>query len=438
MIKKLAYSLGAVATALSYQAFSTYIFFFYVDVVKLRAGLAASAMLVYGIWNAVNDPIAGFISDRWRTPWGRRIPYIAVGAIPFGLVFFLVWIPPFNAEHMFRLFAYFLFIICLFDLFYTVVILNWASLFPEMYPGLEERSEVNSFRQAFGMIGLMVGVALPPLIYGSLGWGRMGIIFGSVITASVLIALYGSHEKKELTGEKPLGLKDAIRNTFTSRSFLIFVTSNLLIQYVFTIVLAVIPFYAKYVMNIDAKRTSLMLFAAFLTAAVFMFVWRYFVVKYGAKNTYLAAIIFLAVSLLPFLLVGNYMAGLISTSLVGVGLAGIILISDILISDVIDEDELTSGVRREGMFFGFNAFITRGAIAMEAASIGGVFVLTGYDPYVMHQTASFIFGLRSLISVLPVVALAAAFVIMMFYPLTSARLAEIKKKVELLRSGHGL
>ncbi len=431
MIKKAAYSLGAVATALSYQSFSTYIVFFYVDVIKLNAGPVALAMLVFGIWNAINDPIAGYVSDRTITPWGRRIPYIAAGAVPFGLVYFLLWTPPTAAGTLWLL-IYFLLIICLFDLVYTVVILNWAALFPEMFPSLSERAEVNSFRQTFGMLGLILGVALPPLLYSTLGWGKMGLIFGSTITLVMLVTLLGSGEKKEFRRGRPLGIRAAIAATFTSRSFMIFVMSNLFIQYVFTIVLAVMPFYAKYVLGVGAAETSLMLLSTFLVAMIMMFMWRIPAVRYGAKNTYLAAISFLALSLLPFFFVRSYTACLIATALVGIGLAGIILISDILISDVIDEDELRSGVRREGMFFGFNAFITRFAIGMEAASLGIVFILTAYDPHILIQSATYIFGLRLLIAGLPFLALAAAFLIMIFYPLSGQRFIEMKNELKAL------
>lgn len=429
MIKKLAYSLGAVTTALSYQSFSTFILFFYVDVMKLNAAWASAGMLVFGVWNAVNDPIAGFVSDRWRTPWGRRIPYVAAGAVPLGVVYFLLWTPPFGASSMTSLFIYFLAIICFFDLFYTVVIINWASLFPEMYPSLAERAQVNSFRQAFGMTGLILGVALPPLIYSRFGWGAMGLVFGAFITIVVLITLFGSRERNAAELGKPLKLKEAVIKTFSSRSFLAFVMSNLFIQYVFTIVLAVIPFYAKYVLKVGAAQTALMLFVVFAVAAVMMFVWRVAALNFGAKGAYMAAITVLAASLLPFLFVMTYSAALIFASLVGIGLAGIILISDILISDVIDEDELHSGTRREGMFFGFNAFITRFAIGMEAASIGAVFTLTGYNPYVLHQTASFIRGLRFLIAGFPFLALVAAFAIMICYPLSQKRIEEVAKEL---------
>ena len=427
-LKKICYSFGAVATALSYQAFSTYIIFFYVDVLRLEAGLAAIAMLIYGVWNAINDPIAGFISDSTRTKWGRRIPYIVIGSIPFGLVYFLLWAPPVTAMNMTALFWYFLIFICLFDALYTVVVLNWASLFPEMYPSLAERAQVNSYRQTFGMIGLVIGIALPPLIYISIGWAKMGAIFGAIIAAAYIVAIFGSKEKLKYSSEKPLPLRAAISATFRNFPFITFVSSNLLIQYAFTMVLAIIPFYAKYVLSAGALETSMILFSAFAVAIPMMFVWRAVSVRYGAKASYLAAILIFLVSLVPFLFISGTIAAVVSSGFLGIGLAGIILISDILISDVIDNDAANTGARREGMYFGMNAFVCRFAIALEAASIGFIFSFTKYNPVIFTQARAFLLGLRILVAGLPIVALAIAFGIMMHYPLDSARGEPLSKR----------
>ena len=122
----------------------------------------------------------------------------------------------------------------------------------------------------------------------------------------------------------------------------------------------------------------------------------------------------------------------------GLGLSGIILLSDVLISDVIDEDELKTNTRREGMYFGVNAFVTRFAIALEALCIGPIFMFTNYNPYVFTQTREFLFGLRVLISGLPILALILAFIIMRFYPLDRARLQRIKSDLEELHRQKGV
>ena len=417
-LKKICYSFGAVATALSYQAFSTYIIFFYVDTLRLKASLAAVAMLIYGVWNAINDPIAGFISDSTKTKWGRRIPYVLFGAIPFGLIYFLLWTPPFSSSDMTALFWYFLILICLFDALYTVVVLNWASLFPEMYPSLKERAQVNSYRQTFGMIGLMIGIALPPIIYSNIGWAKMGAIFGALITIAYLVSLIGSKEDLKYSQGKPLKLIKAIRSTISNFPFITFVLSNLLIQYAFTMVLAIIPFYSKYVLQSRAIETTFVLGCAFIVAMPMMFVWRALSVRFGAKNCYMAAIIEFLLALIPFLFIRTQNAAVITSAFLGIGLAGVILLSDVLISDVIDYDRTRTGIRREGMYFGVNAFVCRFAIALEAVSIGIVFTKAGYNPVIFTQTKAFLGGIRLLVAGLPMIALALAFVIMLFYPLS--------------------
>jgi GPH family glycoside/pentoside/hexuronide:cation symporter len=123
---------------------------------------------------------------------------------------------------------------------------------------------------------------------------------------------------------------------------------------------------------------------------------------------------------------------------IGIGLAGFILIVDLIIADVIDEDETKTGTRREGMYFGANAFITRFAIALEAISMGVIFMSTGYNPYVFTQTREFLAGLRWLVAGFPIMALILAFVIIWFYPLSGKKLAEMDAQMEKIHEKKGV
>ncbi|PIS30239.1 MFS transporter [Candidatus Saganbacteria bacterium CG08_land_8_20_14_0_20_45_16] len=436
---KLAYSFGAIATALSYQAFATYIIFYYVDTIKLTPYLAALGMLIYAIWNAINDPIAGYVSDHTHSRWGRRLPYIAVGAIPLGLFFYLIWCPPFTEySQVFPLFLYFTATICLFDGFYTITVLNWSSLFPEMFPSLAERSQVNALRQMFAMIGLCLGLVLPPLIFSLFGWGTMGLILGAVIAAAFLVALWGSHEHLEFSREKQLTLWPSFKASLQNRSFLTFALANLLVQYAFTLLLATTPFFVKYVLRLNAEFTALVLGAAFLVAIPMLFVWEPVVMKVGAKKAYLAAIACLASALLPLAIVQNFGATLLTALFIGVGIAGWLLLSDVLLADVIDEDETRTGTRREGLYFGLNSFISRLAIVLEALSIGYVFTNRGYNPYVYTQPTDFLSGLRWLIAWLPILALGLTFILLLFYPLFGQRLLDMESRVAKIHDKKGV
>ncbi|MEM3832498.1 MAG: MFS transporter [Thermoprotei archaeon] len=428
---KIAYSLGALGSAISYQAFSTYFYFFYVDVVRLVVALASIGMMVYGVWNAVNDPLAGYLSDRYRTRWGRRKPYILFGFIPMALSFIIIWTPPASRD-MILLFMYYTFVINLFDTVYTFVILNWTSLFPEMFSELSERAEVSAYRQLFGVVGLIFGIAAPPLIYSTLGWVWMGVFIAVITAITMYISLFGVYEKEEFKFDKPLNIKDALIATFHNKSFMTYISGNVGIELAYLLLAATAPFYTKYVLKVGAFETSLFFLTAFLSAIPMLYVWRKITVKYGAKRAYMLSIGYFGIMLLPALFAFDFVSGIVVAVLIGAGLSGSLLLPDVVISDVIDEDEVKTGVRREGMYFGINAFFIRISIVLQAIIIGFVLSITGYIPDIIPQPGIVEFGIRALMSIIPFVILFLSLIFVKEYPLDGQYLQRIKLELEEL------
>lgn len=435
---KFAYCLGSIAPAISYHIFSTYLIFFYVDIMKLPVRMAAIAMIVYALWNAINDPLAGFISDATRSRFGRRIPYLLIGAIPLGLSFLLLWVPPFRGvQQETQLFIYFMAIICIFDAFYSIVMINLTALFPEMFPDLKERAHINSIRQTFVLIGMLMGLALPPLIFNHWGWGAMGAFFGLIITTVIIIAVWGAKEHKEYTPPS-FSIRKALEAALLNRSFISFAMVNLLLQYSFITIQATIPFFAKYILDLSPLQTASIMAAAIAAAILSMlFFWKRLIVRIGLKNCYLISITMLVVFLIPLFFVDSYGQVLLISALMGSAFSGYILMADIVMADIIDEDEVNHSFRREGVFFGLGSFINRFAIGMEAASMSAVFIFSGYTPYIFTQAKGFYEGLRFLIGGLPMIALIIAFVIMLTYPLAGKRLEEVKIKLADIHKSKG-
>ncbi len=432
--QKIGYSAGSLAAAVSYQAFSTYIIFYYVDVLAVSARLVGLGMVLFSVWNAVNDPLLGQLSDRTRTRWGRRIPYVALGAIPFALVFWLLWVPPFRAEagQLTALYTYFLAVILVFDGLFTVVALNWTALFPEMFPTLTERAEVSAWRQMFSILGLIVGIALPPLIYGSLGWSAMGLLLAMLTLAGLAAAVWASRERPEFVLDPPLPFAQALRETLRNRAFLAFLGASLFIQLCFVMLTASVPFYARYVLRIGDAETSLLLGAAFIVALPMVFVWSRVAVRVGPRVATMLAIGAFGVALIPFWVARTLLHGILATSLLGIGLAGLIMLTELLIADVIDEDEVRTGVRREGIYFGINGFAIRLGISIQALVISGVLEWTGYQPGLAAQPATAIWGIRFLMGGVPLLALLLALASVWAYPLHGPRLEQMKRGLEAL------
>ncbi len=167
--KALFYSFGQISDITAYQSFILLTFTFYFAIVGIETWLMVLGFILWSIWNAFNDPIMGYLSDRTHTKWGRRMPYIIGAFIPLAIVMPLIYTPPisYGITGQIANFSYFLIIIVLFELFYTIFSLNLTSLFPEVFMTEKERTQANNIRQVFTIIGLIVAFILPGLIISS-------------------------------------------------------------------------------------------------------------------------------------------------------------------------------------------------------------------------------------------------------------------------------
>jgi GPH family glycoside/pentoside/hexuronide:cation symporter len=443
---KIAYGVGNLGQALFFNTVQAFLIFFYTDTVRLDSKLVGLAFAIsYGVWNAINDPLIGVLSDRTRTRWGRRIPYIALGAPLTFLLFVLVWSPPLggspltNPSHT-GIFLYFAVVIALFDLAYTAVSVTYTALFPEAFEDLKERTEVSIYRQVAAMVGTALGLAIMPIIVGSLseqfgdlgGWTGAGVILGLIGGGAFGFSLLGSRERKEVGAEEALPLIVAFKETFINRSFLAFVGANLMICYIWSWLSAMVPFFTKYVIGAEEEQMSLLFIGMFVTAILFYPLWRWVALRLGSKRTLALSVTLFVTFMLLVLVVGNLGQAFIMMLLVGAANSGITLVRDIVLSDVIDEDELRTGRRREGSYFGVNAFIERLVMVLIGGSSSLVLGLSGYNAELTVQPPSVAWGVRLGMGLLPVGALAVFLAALRFYPLGKERVVALREKLEVL------
>ncbi|WP_223829419.1 MFS transporter [Paenibacillus arenilitoris] len=412
---KIAYSSGNLSVNLIAQAFASYIVFYYVDVLGVRPGLISAAMIVHGIVNAVLNPFFGYLSDRTRSRWGRRIPYMLFGMVPLAALFTAIWFPVGEGT---ALFWYFLTIVLLYDVLFVMVVLNYSALFPEMFTTIKERASVSSWRQMFGIVGMIVGVALPPLVYGNLGWGPMGAIFAGVALVFFVVMVMASKENIAVKRDET-GLLQSLKLTFSNKAFVFFVLGSLFVQFTFAVLPAAIPFFTKYVLRAAEDSNSILLGAIFIAAIPCVYIWGRLVQKWGPRTTVMAAVSLYALAMLPFLVVTKVAAAAIAAAGIGIGLAGLLVLLDMLLSEIIDEDERRTGVRREGMYFGMNGFVVRWGVSLQALVLGVILEASGYVKDAV-QTEAAVWGIRSMLSVIPIAALLIALLFFYLYPIRQA------------------
>ncbi|MFE6967733.1 MFS transporter [Isoptericola sp. NPDC057653] len=419
-----AYGASAFPANLMLQTFSAFVVFFYVDHLGVPAGWVAAAMVAHGILNALLNPLVGAASDRHRTAWGRRVPWIVLGIVPLVVAFALVWMPP--AFPPAGLVVWFLVVVALFDVAYVAVVLNVSALFPEIFRTTAERARGNSPRQLFALVGMILGTAGAPLLYDSIGWAWMGVALAVVCAGFFAWSLAGMVERDAddaaRARESAVGLRDQLRYTFANRAFVTYVLGSLLLQSTTAVLLAGVPFYVKYTVGGTDADSTLMLAPIFVAAIPAIWGWSWVVRRFGPRTTMLAVVAVYGLAtclyLVPTTVLGAAAAGLA----VGLGVAGLMQVLEVALGQVIDDDERRTGLRREGMYFGANGFVVRGSVVVQAVVVAGVLAASGYvegvAPAAQVETVST--GVRLLIGGVPVVLAALAFVCFWLYPLRSS------------------
>jgi len=441
-----AFGSAQLSDVLTYQAFVFWIFTFYFTIVKLDVMLITLAFILWSVWNSLNDPLLGQLSDRTHTKWGRRKPWIVGSLIPLSFVMLLLFYPPksYGINDVASNFVYFLVIIMIFELFYTAFSLNQTSLFPETFIDNIERAKANNIKQLFSILALFLATLLPSFFIPNLtdsqyivNWAFFGLTLGILAFAFGLIFIkWGIKERQEFSSdfETQPGLLSSMKLCLRSKSFRWYIPAEVANWYVYGLLPTLVPLYASVVLGItDSLMVSLILGIAFLSAMLFMFIWRVVALKIGPRKTWMLSLSVWALTLIPNMWITTLAEGMLVFFFVGAGLSGSMILIDLIVADIIDEDEVKTGIRREASFYGINALFIRLATIIVFLSISLVFTNVGWTVYAPEDiTPEVIFGIRALMFIFPAVALTIGVIALYKYPLDGEYLQEIKAQQKTL------
>jgi GPH family glycoside/pentoside/hexuronide:cation symporter len=421
------YSLANLSNTIPYQL-TSYFLFFYTDVKRLPVALASSVMFFYSIWDAVNNPIMGYISDRTKTRWGRRIPYLLFGIVPFALFFSLIWFAPFDGvEQTTALLLYMIFVPFIWEGIGTAISTAYYSLLPEMFSSYSERTKVAVSMNIVQVVGLFIGLAGAPILADMLGWPLTSVIFAVIVIVVYYIGIQGMFERQASVEAEAIPFVEALKATFINRSFIMVVLSQTF-RFVGTNTLtAGVLFYVTYSLGMSEGFASVILAVAFVVAALTLALWRKFVAeRFESRTTLMIANGVMALFVIPLAFANNEITVAIASAGLGLGLAGLILMGDVIVADVIDEDEVKTGQRREGMYFGMSKFIMTLSGSIVALWFGWIATSYGYDSALEIQPETVATGFRVFMTVPVVVSSILAIVALIFYPLHGERLQAVK------------
>ncbi|MBE3596707.1 MAG: MFS transporter [Hydrogenibacillus sp.] len=425
------FALGMFALMVPGQAFSTYYMYFYVDHLGLSIGLATVARTIYLVWDAVNGPLFGFLSDRTSTAWGRRRPWLFWAAPIKVLMFVALFSAPMGLDAS-RLFLWFLVTLILYDTMTGILWVNYHSLFPELYRGDVTRAKVSAIQNGFQIVAVLIGTAVTPLIFARFGYMRMAVLFGAIFLVLMwtMVALV---RESDAPRPSPLPFVAAFRETLGNRSFWILNIANSFAQTVNGLLSASIPFYAKYVLGISEQVMPLFLASVFVSIVPMVAVWYRLIKRLGSVRAWRLAFVAYAFSVLPLLFVHGLVQGMLAGALVGFGMSGFLVTPGVVGARIIDLDAEKTGRRREGVYMAVGGFIIRssGFLAAVAFWIAGLLFgyVSGTNPG-PHPEAAF----RFLMGFIPFVLLAVSFTVSLFFRWPKVERGKTRVRTSSVRS----
>ena len=430
--KDICYAFGNFSGGVVNYAMMTWYAFYYVDHLGLDKKYYAIAMVVYGIWNAINDPLMGVISDKTVSRWGRRKPYMMFGAVPLGLSLVLLFAPPAAAANSpTMLFVFFLAGLCIYDTFFTMTMLAWSAVLPEMYLDESNRARVNVYSQILGVLGAMLATLCAEPLINAFGYTAMAAFFAVIGVITMLMSAWGVREREVNIRGGSLPFLRNFTATFRSKPFIICVISVLFVEVGITTCTSTIAFYSKYAMQFELGVTVIM-GTLFVSSMIFAPLIGMFSRKFGVKNTYILAMGIFIVAGLGFYLAPSIVVAVGTAAIAGIGVSGTMIMPNMLYAEVIDDDQVRTGVRRDGSFFGMNALVMRLSIVIQGVVTTFIWEQSGYVEGAATQGAPAIQGIRVLMGMVPLAFTLLAVVVLLFYPINKKRLMEVQEKVRLM------
>ncbi len=439
-LTKLIYGFGDVGFSMTSTIVAAYFPIFLTDVVGLTPGIVAIALFIGKSWDYINDPLVGYLSDRTRTRWGRRRPFLLFGAIPFAVVFAFLWFKPDFDSHT-ALVIFYTMMYILYDAIVTVVSMPYFSLTPELTEDYDERTELTGYRMFFSILGGLISFVVPMMIIGQMAPGNadnvflMGLIFGIASAAPLLLVFFGTRERPYFTQLERPRLKESLKAAIKNRPFIFSAVIYLFTWTSMAIIEANLLFYIKYVVQRENMNEVIMA-TIFVTAIISLPLWDWASKKFNKRKAYIYGIAFWAVVQILLITVTAtsslfYLLSLCVLAGLGVGAAHVLPWS--IIPDAIEVDELKTGERHEGMFYSLVTLASKIANSIAVPLALAVLDFSGYIPNAAVQPQSTITGIRMVVGPIPALLLVGGIIFAILYPLSRDEYRGVVQELETRR-----
>lgn len=380
----LAYGAGSIGAGIFSAVPGLLLLFYLTDTLAVPAGLAGLAVLLPKLWDIVTDPLVGAWSDRTRSAWGRRRPFLLAGALTLPPCFVALFAAPPGAPML--AFVWVLLAYCAAATAFTLFQVPYAAMPAELSADYHERTTLVAYRMAFVTLGVLAAGALAPLLIaagggGAAGYLQMAVVLALVTMAAMLVAFLGTRGAPQTAAvAHELGLRAQLGVALTNGPY-----RRLLLAYGLQCValggvLAAVPYFVRYVLAADEGAVTLLFVCLVGPAIVAMPLWTAISRRRGKRWGYVLAALIFAAMAASLMTAGPGRLALVGAQvgLLGVGFAGLQVFPFAMLPELIDADARATGLRREGVFTALWFVGEKAGFAAGAWLLSGVLAATGF------------------------------------------------------------
>lgn len=376
------YGIG-VSYAIIDQIFAQWVLYYYLPpensgLKPILAPIFISLALVLSRFvDMIMDPLVGYWSDRFNSSWGRRIPFVAFGAIPLGLFTILFFYPPKGSE--FSSFIYLSLIGASFFVFYTFVGGPYNAIIPEIGHNKKEQLDLSTSQAVFRLIYTAIAIILPGILIKILGRGNTEMGLRLMVISLTLFSLVGVYimvfmlnEKKYSHGKRSsISMVEALKHTLRDKNFVLYLFGFLFFFIGFNNLRASMNYYIEDIMGMGKGAITIASALMFGTSALFFYPANRFSSKYGYKKLMIFSLLSMSALSMCIFGLGKIIPvkfGMLIFCLMGIPIAGgAFILPPAMLSDISSKSVEKTGLNIEGMYFGIQGFFLKLAFLVSIA-----------------------------------------------------------------------
>lgn len=391
LANKLLYAVSSLGSNIVFQSLAAWLVFFYSPpqeagrIVLIPIGIVGLLLGIGRFIEAFDDPIIGWFSDKTRTRWGRRTPFIFLATPLVAFFFFLLWLPPQNQTGLFYI-LYFFIVLQLFFLAHTLSEAPLAALLPEIVKSAKERVEVSTYKVVFGVAGAALGLVGTGLVIARFGFGVMGFLVGVIAALSFYLALFGILKYQDKKAQpSTLPLLTSVLYVLKNQPFLAFSAGLVLFSLGLNLLTALLPFFVSVILGRGVQTVSLLTAVVMVVMIASLPVMARLAQKFSKRAIYAFSMLF-AAAIFPMLYFVGFLPhtssliqAIIFVAILGIPFSAQFLFPNAIMADVVDFDFLKTGQRREALFYSLQDTLQKFSLAASAIIFGLVLQFLGYS-----------------------------------------------------------